>query len=251
MGRFLEEKLDVLTYVLTFNFGMDYTLLNEELRVKYFQDYENTYNFIVIKHWSDFLKKLINENRDSLSDKEIKVLTLERIYKDKRIYDPSEINGMWRLMIIARLLNNMKKKIIIMIDEVDIYFFANKSKQANGQISYNVDFSYLDQYQNVHFILCLRPSVSGNKDFDTNLPAKSQNQLYKILTLRHRNTKMILDFLRFWQHKGPYFNGFPRIINEQMLDSESLPPALEGLDHGVIWIPFKHHEESLMVSNLI
>ena len=151
-----------------------------------------------------------------------------------------------------------------MIDEVDIYFFANKSKQANGQISYNVDFSYLDQYQNVHFILCLRPSVSGNKDFDTNLPAKSQNQLYKILTLRHRNTKMILDFLRFWQHKDmildflsfwqhkdPYFNGFPRIINEQMLDSESLPPALEGLDHGVIWIPFKHHEESLMVSNLI
>ena len=174
------------------DFASDYTLLNEELRTKYFKDYESTYNFILISHWSDFLTKFIHENSNSLSHDEIQIL---RNNEDKRIYDS--------MVIMARLLNNMKKKIIIMIDEVDIYFFANKSKQANGQISYNVDFSYLDQYQNVHFILCLRPSVSGNKDFDTNLPAKSQNQIYKILTVRHRNAKMILDFLRFWQYNYP------------------------------------------------
>ena len=44
-------------------------------------------------------------------------------------------------------------------------------------------------------------------------------------------------------------------MNEQMLDSKSLPPAFEGLDHGVIWIPFKHYDEAAsetaMVSNLI
>ena len=180
------------------DFASDYTLLNEELRTKYFKDYESTYNFILISHWSDFLTKFIHENSNSLSHDEIQIL---RNNEDKRIYDS--------MVIMARLLNNMKKKIIIMIDEIDIYFFANKSIQVTGQISYDVDFSYLDQYQNVHFVLCLRPSVrstptaGSSNDFDTNLPAKSQNQIYKILTVRHRNAKMILDFLRFWQYNYP------------------------------------------------
>ena len=48
------------------------------------------------------------------------------------------------------------------------------------------------------------------------------DQLYKILTLRHRNNQMILKFLIFWQQFGwnPYC--FPRIENEDILDSEYL-----------------------------
>ena len=70
------------------------------------------------------------------------------------------------------------------------------------------------------------------------------DQLYKILTLRHRNNQMILKFLIFWQQFGwnPYC--FPRIENEDILDSEYLPPLLEGLDHGVIWIPLKSSKEN-------
>ena len=108
---------------------MDYTLLNEELRTKYFQDYDNINNLIEISHWNDFLLKFTLENGNSLSHKQKQVL--------KNNKDLKSI-----LMIIAGILNNMNKKIIIMIDEIHIYY-ASKSSENEGQQSYFVDFSYL------------------------------------------------------------------------------------------------------------
>jgi hypothetical protein len=92
------------------------------------------------------------------------------------------------------------------------------------------------------FILCLR-SAAPDKDFELTLPAEQQGQLYKILDLRHRNGYVILKFLRFWQENDPS-NQSPSIQNEQILDKKSLPPLVEGLDHGVIWIDLKNKDSA-------
>ena len=146
------------------------------------------------------------------------------------------------LMIIADILNKGKKKVIILVDELFIPWTCKAPTTKEGRKSYEVDFTYLSQYKNVHFILCLnpmdfQPPLYG-KEYELNLPEEQQDQLYKILVQRHRNAKMILEFLRFWQEKVQFH--YQSITNEQILESESLPPLLEGAGHGVIWIRLKN-----------
>ena len=83
--------------------------------------------------------------------------------------------------------------------------------------------------------------VIDTGDFELSLPEEQQDQLYKILVVRHRNAKMILEFLRFWQENVDSI--YTSITNEQILESEYLPSLLEGLDHGVIWIPLKKNSK--------
>ena len=73
----------------------------------------------------------------------------------------------------------------------------SKETMKEGKTSYEVDFSYLREYENVHFILCLRPNANSN-DFELILPTEKKGQLYKNLDLRHRNALEILKFLRFY-----------------------------------------------------
>ena len=64
------------------------------------------------------------------------------------------------------------------------------------------------------------------------------------MDLRHRNAFPILVFLRFWQENGPVLNNSPSIQNEKILHKEYLPPLVEGLDHGVIWIALKNKDSA-------
>ena len=103
-----------------------------------------------------------------------------------------------------------------------------------------VDFSYLAQYQNVQFVICLRPECydNGVKDFEVVFPEAQKFQYYQMMKMRHRSTKTILQFSKFWQIHGPnpYDAGFPSIEGEIFLDEKTLPPLLDGLTHGVFWI---------------
>ena len=234
MARFLEKKEEVIVYVATFNksqligHSFNYKLLNEEFKGKYFQDQDE--NNVKISHWTDFISDFAQSQENENT-------------KDKRIILKSVKSV---LMTIGEVMEKYNKKVIIMIDELSIEHSCIKSSR-----NYEANFSCLSQYKNVHFIICLRPHVTiytyEGIDFELIMPNKQQNQLYKTLKLRHRNNHMILKFLRFWQHQN--FAKFlrddgltrawvinPRITHETILDSKYLPPLLQGMEHGVIWI---------------
>ena len=68
--------------------------------------------------------------------------------------------------------------------------------------------------------------------------------MYKILDIRHRNSKDILEFLQSCQKHLE--KGYPIITNEN-IQEEFLPPDVEGLNHGVIWIPTNNDSEEKLV----
>ena len=58
LARFLEQGEDVKVTALTFNFGCNYELLNDEFKSKYFQGQDE--NQMQVFHWSDFLTNFSN-----------------------------------------------------------------------------------------------------------------------------------------------------------------------------------------------
>ena len=126
-----------------------------------------------------------------------------------------------------------------MIDELPINMTC-KPMQVLGRKTYEADFSFLNKYQNVHFIICFHPAA-GTNDFELIFPSEQPGQLYKLLGSRYRNAQMILEFLRFWQNicSSDYksYAGLLSLQNEENLDSEVLPPLFECYNYGVIWIP--------------
>ena len=71
-----------------------------------------------------------------------------------------------------------------------------------GKNRYKVDFSYLGQYENVHFIISLQPQIRFGTDFDIVFPKEQIFQYYQILKSRHRHTKKILEFLDFYHENN-------------------------------------------------
>ena len=126
-----------------------------------------------------------------------------------------------------------------MIDELELDIACRKTKK-HGETSYHVDFSYLAQYTNVNFVICMRPFGYEVKDFNLIFPTTNQEgQLYQLLKKRHRNTIEILRFLIFYQKNLPQDKkyGYQSIDLEEILDEASLPPVLDPPGCGVIWIP--------------
>ena len=232
-GRFLEHNEEVDLFALTFDgiYSIDYNLLNQELKSKYFQDQEE--NQVQVGHWQDCMKQFTQDHKDKLIQDQRNLLEMRTAhYKD----GGEDVKSV--LMTFAEVLNESKRKAILMVDEININKACKKTTKE-GKISYEVDFSYLRQYENIYFILCLRPNAKAN-DFQLIIPTQKESQLYKNLHQRHRNTLEILKFLRFYQENNPDDNNSPNIQNEQILEKESLPPLVEGLDHGVIWISLKN-----------
>ena len=151
-------------------------------------------------------------------------------------------------------MKKINKKVIILIDEYDI---DEEKFMKYGEKRLQVDFSHLVQFENVHFILCIRPrSYKSLHDFNLLFPLDQQFQIYKNLLVRYRNAKKILEFLRFWQKNGRTgicfdMSTFPNITREEILDEENLPPLLENQEHGVIWIPLKKESKTEIIVNTI
>ena len=119
MARFLEKKEGVIVYVVTFNksqligHSFNYKLLNEEFKSKYFQDQDE--NQVKISHWTDFILEF--QSRKSQNPEKF-------ITTDQRIVLKSVTSI---LMIIGETMNNCRKKVIIMIDELSIEYSCIKS----------------------------------------------------------------------------------------------------------------------------
>ena len=99
-----------------------------------------------------------------------------------------------------------------MLDEIGIPR-AFKSSEKDGKTKYEAEFLYLSQYESINFIICIRPQAYGDQDVELNYPNDSQYQLYKRLPNRYRNTKKILEFIKYWQDYG-----FLDLTNEIIID---------------------------------
>ena len=95
-----------------------------------------------------------------------------------------------------------------------------------GTNRYKVDFSYLGQYENVHFIISLQPQIRFGTDFDVVFPKEQIFQYYQILKSRHRHTKKILEFLDFYhENNSSSRTGLLRIH----LDDDDLTEESQGI----------------------
>ena len=113
-----------------------------------------------------------------------------------------------------------------------------------------MDFSYLAKYQNIHFVICLRPIANNVKDFKMICPPTVTSpssddasateipiQHYQELKVSHRCSLPIWQHLREFQKNDPNSNGYPNIDLEEIPDQAALPPVLDPPGCGVIWVP--------------
>ena len=174
---------------------MDYELLMKDLKNKWFADQD-----VNIQYLADFLKGFTDEHEKYLNPKQLE--ELEYAQKEKYLPDGETFNIV--LIAICEMMKKFNKTAIIMIDEVSLNHACRKTTE-NGKTFFHVDFSYLTQYDNIHFVICMRPFGYGViKYFNLIFPTTNQEgQLYQLLKKRHRNTIEILRFLIFCQKNLP------------------------------------------------
>ena len=160
-----------------------------------------------------------------------------------------------KLESIANTLNNSGNKSIIMIDELPLHLVASGVLEDAGErkifnnflrfcknrkteyAQYHVDLSYLKKYENIEFVLSIKPwGFSENcKEYEIRFPLEAwDNQHYHILKNAYRNNQAIFNFKRFYQANDPCQTrrGYPAIeTNQEVLPSLLDPPN----DVGVIW----------------
>ena len=203
---------------------MNYDRLHKDLNNKWLKvQAEN--DQLKIQHYTDFVKAFYEEHKHLLNQTEKNLLQ-----KLPGNYDSSDFKSV--LLIICKILKQLSKNYIIMIDELSMDA-ACGSITKDGKKAIDADFSYLAEYENVHFILCFRPKVwdLSGEDFDILFPKKQKkqkNQHYQFFKIRHRNTIQILNFLHFIQKNLPLYGA--------MLGCVILPKVLRNI--GTRYFPF-------------
>ena len=233
-------NLDVEKHILTFNyFSWNYDRLNQDLKNKWLKGY-NENDQLKIQHFTDFLKAFHEEHKHLLNQTEKDLLQ-----KDPEDYQADGSDFKSVLLIICKILKQLSKNYIIMIDELDMTYACGRTTK-DGKKAIDADFSYLAEYENVHFILCLRPiaGITIGEDYDIIFPKEQKNQHYQFFKIRHRNSIQILKFLHFIQKNLPFFVNYPRLDLEETVDESTLPPLLDGFDNGVIWIHCRNDSQS-------
>ena len=236
LARRSQTLKNVDVYILTFNSSsmeydgpMSYELLMNDLKTKWFADQD-----FIIQHFTDFLKRFKEEHEEHLNKKER--IDLQQAQKGE--YHPGGDHFKDVLITICEMMKKFNKTSIIMLDEVSLYHTCRKSTE-NGKTFFHVDFSYLAKYDNIHFVICMRPWGTKSKNFNLIFPINLESQLYQLLKNRHRSNIEILRFLKFYQKNLPqeYPHKWQNIDLEEVLDESSLPPVLDPPGYGVIWIP--------------
>ena len=174
-----------------------------------------------------------------------------------------------KLESISNILNNFGKKSIIMIDEIPLHLVASGALKVAGArnihniflcfcknrkpecAQYHVDLSYLKKYENIEFVLSIKPwgfsstspellplfleSSENYEEYQKKFPLEQWgNQHYQILKNVYCSNQVILNFKRFYQANDPCKTrrGYTAIETIQ----ETLPPILSPPnDVGVIW----------------
>ena len=140
---------------------------------------------------------------------------------------------------VASLLNQSGKTHIILMDEVDLKNVASKKPSETDRNVLDVDLSYLGEYENVHFIFCLRPTSNDANNFTISCTALQPNQRFFYLPNVYRNAWAIQKLIRNFQGQidSESVEGHPKM--EEVMNFEKLPPPLKlpDFESCVIWIP--------------
>ena len=146
------------------------------------------------------------------------------------------------------------------MDEVNLKNVTkNFTTTENGTIL-NVDLSFLAAFENVHFIIVLKPNFDGENCpdfFKIQSSTLADNQFFKQFTKSHRHSEGIKDFLSFWQQTDiESKQAFPKIDNtdnndksDAAADQTNIFPRIAG--HDVIWIPTISSAEDEVVEKVI
>ena len=244
-ANILNSGQKVKVHVLTFNNHLlDHGRLNTELQNNWFsaENHDLDDNQLEICHFTDFLEDMSQGYKK-------KTRAQLTAYAKSGLKSPEDFKQ--SMILIAEKLNqNNNNKTIVMIDElrIDCTFKKSKIKEkkkqtgrrsslTGGNVTYKVDFSYLAEYENVHFIISLQPQAGFGADFEVIFPNEQIFQYYQILKNIYRHTRQILEFLKFYHDNN---SGNRAGLLKIDFDEEALPPVLEDLDHhGVIWVPLK------------
>ena len=128
----------------------------------------------------------------------------------------------------------MKRKCIIMVDEVHTEYVSEKHDNE-----YIANFSYLANYENVDFVICMNPALKKDEMQSYEIKHQSgteEKQNFQVFRKRHRNSHEILNFMRFLQENHNQDDFQYMIVSEdEEKYSAGLPPPFENSD-GVIWI---------------
>ena len=87
-----------------------------------------------------------------------------------------------------------------MVDEVHTEYVSEK----DGNM-YITDFSYLAKYENVDFVICMNPALKKDRMQSYEIkhqPGTEEKQNFQVFKNRHRNSKEILNFMRFLRKKA-------------------------------------------------
>ena len=171
-------------------------------------------------------------------------------------YDDSPQDFKETLIEVAKKLNQDGKTYIILIDEVNLknvlhlenFNAEEKEIEKSSTIMekyVEVDLSFVAEFQNIHFIFCLRSAIEGLNNFTIRFPKVRPNQFFACLKETYRNAEPIQKIIKNLQsqieigHKsdGEVEEGYPMM--GEIICHEKLPPPLIpfGYNSCVIWVP--------------
>ena len=142
---------------------------------------------------------------------------------------------------IKNQIQKSSAKAIVMMDEMCVLAFCNREKFRQDPSNIVLDFSFLEEYENIKFVMCVSPvflwgSSIKIKNFDLdfyNASGNSEKALYHHLSARYRNTAGILQFINFiakyFSKFANYYNNFSELRKESddAIEPKNLPSPFD------------------------
>ena len=113
---------------------------------------------------------------------------------------------------IKNQIQKFSANAIVMMDEMCVLAFCNREKFLKDPSNIVLDLSFLAEYENIRFVICLSPeyiNYSAYKiwtSFDLDFYKGSEKVTYHYLSGRYRNTAGILQFINFVADNYPVYN---------------------------------------------
>ena len=104
---------------------------------------------------------------------------------------------------IKNQIQKFSANAIVMMDEMCVLAFCNREKFLKDPSNIVLDLSFLAEYENIRFVICLSPVHTNYRatkirtSFDLDFYKGSEKVTYHYLSGRYRNTAGILQFINF------------------------------------------------------
>ena len=151
-------------------------------------------------------------------------------------YKESSEDFKMTLQYLSSRLNQSGKTHIILIEEVELKNIISPKHIEDKHLE--LDLAYISEYENIHFIFCLRPAKEGLNNFTISFPSLQSNQYFVCLGTIYRNTEAIQRIIKNIQSQiSAKSEGYSSV--EDIPINERLPPPLipSGYNSSVIWVP--------------